>query len=124
MKTIVTATVALLTALALMSEQVAVYAQTNDAAPKMVEKVLVDNERVKVAENTFAPGAESPNIVRPYRVVRALKGGKFQRVYSDGKRVDGEYVTGEVGVFGASPAYVFKNVGDSELVLYIVYIKQ
>ncbi|SEB95473.1 hypothetical protein SAMN02787142_0622 [Burkholderia sp. WP9] len=31
-------------------------------APEMEQKVFVDSERVKVAENIFKPGAESPNI--------------------------------------------------------------
>jgi hypothetical protein len=56
--------------------------------------------------------------------VRALKGGKFQRIYPDGKKESGEYQTGQVGAFGASPAYIFKNTGDRELVLYVVYIKK
>jgi hypothetical protein len=99
-------------------------AQDTGSAPKMAERVLVDNEKVKVAENMFAPGAESPSIERPYRVVRALKGGKFQRIYPDGKKESGEYQTGQVGAFGASPAYIFKNTGDRELVLYVVYIKK
>ncbi|MGF6923106.1 hypothetical protein [Paraburkholderia sp. 40] len=93
-------------------------------APKIEQKVFVDNERVKVAENTFKPGAESPSIARPFRVVRAIKGGKFQRIYADGRKEDGQYQTGEVKSFDASPSYIFKNVGDSEIVLYIVYIKK
>ncbi|MFM0140082.1 cupin domain-containing protein [Caballeronia grimmiae] len=116
-------TAALLSALALVVVSGTAEAQDTGSTPKMVERVLVDNERVKVAENIFAPGAESPSIKRPYRVVRALKGGKFQRIYPDGKKESGEYQTGQVGAFGATPAYIFKNAGDSELVLYVVYIK-
>lgn len=116
--------VALLSAFALVFGSGIARAQQAGSAPKMVEKVLVDNERVKVAENIFKPGAESPDIARPFRVVRALKGGKFQRIYPDGKKVSGQYETGQVGVFDASPSFIFKNVGDSELVLYVVHIKK
>ncbi|MGF6968703.1 quercetin dioxygenase-like cupin family protein [Paraburkholderia sp. WC7.3g] len=93
-------------------------------APKMEQKVFVDNERVKVAENTFKPGAESPNIARPFRVVRAIKGGKFQRIYADGRKEVGQYQTGDVESFDAGPPHIFKNLGDTEIVLYIVYIKK
>jgi hypothetical protein len=40
-------------------------------APKLEQKVLIDNDRVKVVENSFKPGAQSESIARPYRVVRA-----------------------------------------------------
>lgn len=94
------------------------------SAPQMVQKVLAENERVKVVENVFSPGAESPSVARPFRVVRALTGGKVERIFPEGKIENGEYTTGQVGVFEASPPYILKNSGDSELVLYIVYIKK
>ncbi|MGF6872887.1 hypothetical protein [Paraburkholderia sp. MM5477-R1] len=115
--------VGLLSAFALVFGSGTVRAQET-GAPKMEQKVFVDNERVKVAENSFKPGAESPSIARPFRVVRAIKGGKFQRIYANGRKEDGQYQTGDVRALDASPAYTFKNVGDGELVLYVVYIKK
>ncbi len=115
--------VGLLSAFALVSGGGTARAQET-GAPKMEQKVFIDNERVKVAENTFKPGAESPNIARPFRVVRAIKGGKFQRIYADGRKEEGQYQIDEVKAFDASPSYILKNVGDTEIVLYIVYIKK
>ncbi|MFM0218024.1 hypothetical protein [Paraburkholderia caledonica] len=99
-------------------------AEETGTASRMEQKVFAENEKVTVAENTFKPGAESPNVARPLRVVRAIKGGRFQRIYADGRKEDGQYKTDEVKVLDASPPYILKNVGDSDLVLYVVLIKQ
>lgn len=116
--------VGLLSASVLVSGSGTAPAQETGTASKMEQKVFAENEQVQVVENTFKPGAESPNIPRPFRVVRAIKGGKFQRIYADGRKEDGQYKTDEVKVLDASPPYILKNVGDSELVLYIVFIKK
>jgi len=93
-------------------------------APKLEQKVLIDNDRVKVVENSFKPGAQSESIARPYRVVRAIKGGTLRRIYADGRKEDAVWKTGEVKVFDASPPYIAKNIGDSELVLFVVFFKK
>lgn len=93
-------------------------------APAVEQKVYVDNERVRVAELTFKPGAESANMARPFRVSRAIKGGRFVRIYADGRKEEGQYETDEVKVLEASPAYILKNVGDDDLVLFLVYLKK
>ena len=73
---------------------------------------------------TFAPGAENKSIpASSVRVVRALVGGTLQRTYADGKKEDVVYKTGEVRVNEVSPAFTTKNVGKSEVKLYVVQIK-
>ena len=93
------------------------------AAVKQEQKVLVENDKVKVVENRWAPGAESENVARSNRVVRALKGGTLQRIYPDGKKVDVTWKDGEVKFQEKSDPYVVKNVGKSEVVLYVVFLK-
>ena len=91
---------------------------------KVTVKVLHDDDRVRVQEVTFKPGDENTNVARPFRVVRALKGGTLERTYPDGKKDKLVWKTGEVKVLEASPPYVPKNVGKSDVVLYVVVPKQ
>lgn len=81
--------------------------------------------RCGVLEATFKPGDEGANVARPFHVVRALKGGTLMRIYADGKTEKSEYKTGEVKVREAdSKPYTPKNVGKSDVVLYIVFLKE
>jgi hypothetical protein len=96
------------------------------AAPlKYEQKMLLDNDKVRVVEARWKPGAESPSIARPSRVARALKGGTLQRIYPDGKKELGaQYKTGEVIYFEADKApFLLKNIGKSEVVPYVVFVK-
>jgi len=42
-------------------------------AGKAVQKILLENDKVRVYEVTFKPGDEGANVERPYRIVRAFK---------------------------------------------------
>lgn len=86
-------------------------------------KVLVDNEKLQASVETLKPGAESESRERPYRIVRALKGGIVQRIYPDGKKAVVKWKVGDVHVFEASGPYALKNIGDTEVVFYIVGLK-
>ena len=91
---------------------------------QMPNKVLFDNEKVRVQEVTFKPGDQGPNIPRPFRVVRVLEGGTMQNTYSDGRIETVVYKTGEVIVREAEKMpYVPKNVGKSYIVFYVVALK-
>ncbi|MGA7782674.1 MAG: hypothetical protein WCA85_33875 [Paraburkholderia sp.] len=92
------------------------------AAPPATDelKVLVDNDKVLVTEEKLTRGANSASKARPYRVVRALQGGTIQRIYPDGKQEMSNWKTGEVKVFGPTPPYAIKNVGDTDVIFYIV----
>jgi hypothetical protein len=96
---------------------------TTAAPPKDEVKVLVDNDKVQVIEEAFKPGAESESKARPYRVVRAVKGGTLQRIYPDGKKEIAHWKAGEVKVFEATPPYMPKNIGNTEVFLYVVRLK-
>ena len=92
---------------------------------KAVQKVLFEDDRVRVTETTFKPGDTGPNVVRGFRVTRALRGGTAERTWADGKKEKIEWKTGEVRVQGPDKqAFVNKNVGKTDIVLYTVNIKQ
>ena len=89
-----------------------------------VQKVYFENDAVRVFEVTFKPGDAAANIERPLRVIRVLKGGTLTLIYPDGKKEKLPWKTGEVKVRQPSPAYSPKNEGKSDIVLYVVYVKQ
>ena len=88
------------------------------------QKVLIDNDKVRVTETTFKPGEESPSIERPYRITRVLQGGTLELTYPDGKKDKRVYKTGEVREVGPDKAYTAKNVSSNDIVLYSVAPKQ
>ena len=97
-------------------------AQDKGSTVKM--KVLVDNNKAKAYEVTYAPGAENKGIASTtIRIVRALKGGTLERIYADGKKEKVLWQTGEVRQVNPGPAYTTKNIGKGELHLYVVQLK-
>jgi mannose-6-phosphate isomerase-like protein (cupin superfamily) len=91
---------------------------------KATIKVLFDNDKVRVQEVTFKPGDEGQNVARPFRIVRPLKGGTIQRTHPDGKIDKVEFKTGEVKVFEPDKPFTPKNMGKSDIVLYVVQLKE
>jgi len=93
---------------------------------KAAVKVLFDDERIRAFEVTYQPGDQSNTSFHklPFRIVRAMTSGTFQRTYPDGKIERVDIVAGEVRVFDAGNQYSGKNVGTSVLVLYGVTPKQ
>jgi hypothetical protein len=88
-------------------------------------KVLHEDDRVRVVENTTKPGEMSANVVRGLRVNRWLSGGTLERTYADGRKETYERKTGQVMVAGPDKeAFFVKNVGKTTIVNYSVQIKQ
>ena len=88
-------------------------------------KVLHDDDRVRVTENTTKPGENGSNLIRGKRVVRYLQGGTQERTYADGRKEKVERKTGEVLVAGTDKeAYWIKNIGKTTIVSYVVSIKE
>ena len=94
-------------------------AKTKEAGGKPLVKEIEKNDRVYVYETTYKPGDQSSSMERPPRAVRALTGGTLTRIYPDGKKEKVTYKSGEVRVFGATPAYVVKNEGKRSIHLYV-----
>ena len=92
-------------------------------APKAVTRVLLENDKVRVYETTFAPGAEARGSARPYRISRALTDGTLQRIFADGRTDIVQWKAGEVRELGPDPQYKPKNIGPSEFILYVVQPK-
>jgi hypothetical protein len=94
------------------------------ATPKVELKTIIENEKVKVYEATYVPGAENPSPPSSStRVVRALTAGKFERRHADGKIEKIDWKPGMVQVLPPSGPYTTKNVGATKLQLYVVQIK-
>jgi len=91
--------------------------------PERVQKVLIDNETVRVTETVYPPGS-STTFQPIYRITRAIKGGTVVRTYGDGKKETVTWKNGEVREAKAEPApYTLSNIGKSEVILYTVSIK-
>ena len=92
---------------------------------KATMKVIAENAKLRAYEVTFAPGAENTAVPSSQtRAVRALAGGTLQRTYADGKKEDVVYKAGDVRINEPSAAtYTAKNIGKSEVKLYIVLLK-
>jgi hypothetical protein len=91
---------------------------------KPVMTVLAENDKVRVWELLYRPGDE--NTAPPAtatRVIRVLKGGTQIWTYADGKTQKNVYKTGEVRIVGPGPQFTSKNVGKSEILLYVVMLK-
>ena len=91
---------------------------------KPVMTVLAENEKVKVWELSYKPGdtnASPP--ASATRVIRVLKGGEQLWTFEDGKTQKNVYKTGEVRVLGPGPKFTSKNVGKTDILLYVVMVK-
>ena len=91
---------------------------------KATTKDLFENDKVRVFEATFKPGDEGANVARPFRIIRALKGGTIQRTYADGKTENIVWKTGEVKAVGPDPVFTPKNIGKTDIVFFVVNVKE
>ena len=101
-------------------------AMAQDKAQKATnsQKVLHDDDRVRVTETTTKPGERGNSVVRGVRVTRYLQGGTQERTYADGKKEKIERKAGEVVVAGPDKqAYFVTNIGKTTYVTYTVNIK-
>jgi len=94
-----------------------------DKGPVRVQKILVNNDRVRVSESVFKPGEVNPMAKRGYRVTRVLKGNTtILRTHADGRTEKIEWKEGGVYISPADNASS-KNVGKSAAVIYTVVLK-
>ncbi|MBM3358276.1 MAG: hypothetical protein FJY54_11180 [Betaproteobacteria bacterium] len=92
---------------------------------KVVTKTVFENDHMRVFEATFKPGDVAPTGPRPLRVIRPLKSGVLERTFADGTTDKVEFKAGEVKVLQAEPKpYTPKNIGKSDLSLYVDYVKE
>jgi hypothetical protein len=87
-------------------------------------KVLAENEKLKAYEIWYKPGDVNLNVPSSsVRVARVLRDGTLLRTHPDGKTEKVEMKSGEVRINMPSGPYTTKNIGKSELALYIVQLK-
>ena len=93
-------------------------------APIRAQKILLDNNNVRVTEGVFKPGEENPMEPRGYRITRVLKGSTtIERRHKDGKVEKIEWKEG--GIYESKPDHASsKNVGKGEAHIYTVTLKQ
>ena len=89
------------------------------AAGKATLKEIAADDKARAYEVTYKPG-DQREIVPGYRVVRALKGGMLERTHKDGKKEKIEYQTGQVRINKPTTGYTTRNVGKTEVQLYVV----
>lgn len=93
-------------------------------APERAQKILLDNERVRATEGVFKPGEANPMMPRPYRVTRVLRGdSQMVRTHADGRTEKLVWKSGDVFASGPDNSST-KNVGNTEVVIYTVTLKQ
>ena len=92
---------------------------------KAITTLVVENEKVRVQETRFKPGDVNEAVPSSStRVVLALKGGTLLRTYTDGKTDTVVWKPGQTRINPPSAQpYTAKNIGKTELVLYIVVLK-
>jgi quercetin dioxygenase-like cupin family protein len=99
-------------------------AVAQDKAGKASVRVLLDNAKVRVVETTLKPGDELAAITTSVpRVIRVLKGGTTQFAYADGKKETKVWNAGDVIWVEPGPAYSNKNIGKTEVQLFVINLK-
>jgi hypothetical protein len=93
--------------------------KAKDRAP--VTKVLLENDKVRVAETTFKPGDVSRN-QRKARVSYTVKGGKLERTSADGKKLVNERKAG-TAVWLEADSDVVTNVGKTTVTVITTQLK-
>ena len=92
--------------------------------PERTQKVLIDNDTIRVTETIYPPGGGTASTQPGYRITRAIKGGTLERTHADGKKESITWKDGEVKEQPAAKApYALKNTGKSNVVLYTVAVK-
>ena len=88
-----------------------------------IYKCTLENERVRVCEVTFKPGAKIALHSHPDRVVYVVGGGTLAVAGPDGKTKDYTYEPGQMFWFTESSHSAVNN-GKSEVKLVMVELKQ
>lgn len=90
--------------------------KAKSAAPESVTTVVLQNDKVRVYESRFKPGAESPTRERMARVSYVVKGGTMLRTYPDGKTLKLVRKAG-TAEWLEKDTYSVKNIGKTEVIL-------
>jgi mannose-6-phosphate isomerase-like protein (cupin superfamily) len=87
-------------------------------------KVLVENEHVRVVENTLAPGEKDAPHSHPAGWYYITRPGRMKVIFASGQTEMWEPKLGESGWSPAEGAHTSENVGGSPMSYVLVEIKQ
>lgn len=87
-----------------------------------IYQLKFENERVRVMEVTFAPGASIAMHSHPDHFAYAISGGKLILSYPDGSNKEAELQPGNVLWMGAE-THAAQNPGATEIKLLVVELK-
>ena len=90
-------------------------------APNIYNKVLLENDNVRVMEVFFKPGDEAAKHSHPAHFAYILTGGKLS-ITTDGKTVVAEAKAGDV-IWMEAETHSAKNTGDTDVKLIVVELK-
>lgn len=91
-------------------------------APKM-NKVVLDNDRVRVLDVTLKAGEQMPMHQHPDNIIYVIKGGKTRAVDMEGKPADREFKDGECS-FRTAETHAIQNTGTTEIHVLNVELKK
>ena len=114
----------IITTLSLAVSAHVVWAQDVMKVAKDHYKILVENEFVRVVENTLAPGEKDPFHTHPAGWYYVTNPGKMKVVFATGKTELWEPKAGESGWSPAEAAHTSENVGNAPMTYVLVELKQ
>ncbi len=86
---------------------------------------LLENDQVRVYEATFKLGFKTPQHTHPgNEVTYVLSGGRLKVTLPDGTTRVADLTTGQVGWRATPETHIAENVGDTEVNLLTVQLKQ
>ena len=86
-------------------------------------RVLMEDQDVRVIQNTLAPGEKDALHTHPHGWYYVVKPGKMKVVFADGGEAIWEAKEGEGGWIKARAAHTSENIGDTTLVYVLVEVK-
>lgn len=86
-------------------------------------KVLVENEHVRVIENTLAPGEKDAMHTHPSGWYYVTRPGTMKVVHADGKTETWEAKAGEAGWLKAEGPHTSENIGKTTMGFVLVEVK-
>jgi hypothetical protein len=92
-------------------------------AAEATQKVLAENEKLKVIDVVQKPGDTGPMASRQGLVVHWVTGGKVERTYADGTKEVMTRKSGETALITEKRQYSVKNVGTTTTHLIEVQLK-
>lgn len=99
------------------------HAQDVVAVSPTTNKILVENDHVRVLESTFKPGAKEGQHTHPAGWYYVTRAGKLKVSYADGKVEMWEPKIGESAWMDGEAPHTAENVGKTTLQYILVEVK-